>query len=217
MKIPHYFNNILYRQAASIAARTVLVRFYGVIATFFAHLLLWRFGAKVGRDLRVSGRMRCFNKGRIIIGRYIRINSGPDNNYVGGDRRTNLWVSPGAQLEIEDGVALSNTTIVARASVKICQDTFIGGGCDIYDNDFHEVHPDDREARVGNIGIAPVVIGPRAFIGGHTIILKGVHIGEGAVIGAGSLVSKDVPPFQVWAGRPARFVKQLPQAQTENL
>ena len=208
---------MLYPQTASIAARIVSVRFWGVIATLFAHLLLWRFGAKVGRGLRISGRLRCFNKGSIVIGIEVRINSGPDNNYVGGDRRTNLWVSPGAQLEIEDGVALSNTTIVARASVKICQDTFIGGGCDIYDNDFHELHPFDRSARVGNVGVAPVVIGPRAFIGGHTIILKGVHIGEGAVIGAGSLVTKDVPAFQVWAGRPACFVKELPRAQVENL
>ena len=63
--------------------------------------------------------------------------------------------------------------------------------------------------------MGPVEIGPRAFIGGHTIILKGVTIGEGAVIGAGTLVAKDVPPYEVWAGRPAKRIKQLPRADVE--
>lgn len=199
------------RQVASIAAQTVWVRLWNRIDCLSARFLLWCYGASIGHNLRISGRLRCLNKGTIIIGDDVRINSGPNNNYVGGDRRTNLWVAPGARLVIEDKAAISNTTIVVRASVHIRHDTFIGGGCDIYDNDFHEIHMDDRKTRRGNIGLAPVVIGPCAFVGGHTIILKGVNIGEGAVIGAGSLVVKDVPPYQVWAGRPAKFVKQLPQ------
>ena len=43
---------------------------------------------------------------------------------------------------------------------------------------------------------------PRSFIGGHTLILKGVTIGECAVVGAGSVVTRDIGPYEVWAGNP---------------
>ena len=65
--------------------------------------------------------------------------------------------------------------------------------------------PGNRGARS-----APVVIHRRAFVGGHSILLKGASIGEAAVVGAGSVVRTAVPPQQVWAGNPARFLAPLP-------
>lgn len=49
---------------------------------------------------------------------------------------------------------------------------------------------------------------PRAFIGTNTIVCADVTIGEGAVVGAGSIVTKDIPPYEIWAGNPARFIKK---------
>lgn len=46
-------------------------------------------------------------------------------------------------------------------------------------------------------------------MGAHTIILKGVHIGKGAVIGAGSVVTKNIPENEIWAGNPAKFIKKV--------
>ena len=51
-------------------------------------------------------------------------------------------------------------------------------------------------------------IGRNAYIGANVIICKPVTIGEGAIVGAGSVVTKDIPPFEVWAGNPARFIKK---------
>jgi acetyltransferase-like isoleucine patch superfamily enzyme len=55
----------------------------------------------------------------------------------------------------------------------------------------------------------PVVIRDGAFIGAHTIVLKGVTIGERSVVGAGSVVTKDIPDGEIWAGNPARFIRKL--------
>ena len=61
-------------------------------------------------------------------------------------------------------------------------------------------------------------IGDKAWIGGGAIILPGVSIGEGAVVGAGSVVTRDVPAYALVAGNPARVVRlRLPEAQVEAL
>ena len=59
-----------------------------------------------------------------------------------------------------------------------------------------------RHLRLGTVHIKE-----NAFIGCNTVICNSVTIGEGAIVGAGSVVTKDVPPFQVWAGNPARYIK----------
>lgn len=53
-----------------------------------------------------------------------------------------------------------------------------------------------------------ITIMPRAFIGTNTIVCADVTIGEGAVVGAGSIVTKDIPPYEIWAGNPAQFIKK---------
>lgn len=55
----------------------------------------------------------------------------------------------------------------------------------------------------------PILIKEGAFIGAHAIVLKGVTIGKYSVIGAGSVITKDIPDNEVWAGNPARFIKKL--------
>ncbi|WP_212635306.1 acyltransferase [Pseudozobellia thermophila] len=54
-----------------------------------------------------------------------------------------------------------------------------------------------------------MVIKDRAFIGAYSIILKGVTIGENAIVGAGSVVTKSVPDNQIWAGNPAKFIRSI--------
>lgn len=54
-----------------------------------------------------------------------------------------------------------------------------------------------------------IVIKEHAFLGARTVITKSVTIGEHSVVGAGSVVTKDIPPYQIWAGNPARFIKNI--------
>ena len=65
----------------------------------------------------------------------------------------------------------------------------------------------------GRTEIEPIVIGDDVWIGSRSLIMKGVHIGNGAIIAAGSVVTKDVPAYEIWGGNPAHFLKsRLPGA-----
>ena len=59
----------------------------------------------------------------------------------------------------------------------------------------------------GDTEVKPIVIGNDVWIGSRSLIMKGVTIGDGAIIAAGSVVTKDVPPYEIWGGNPAHFLK----------
>ena len=158
----------------------------------------------------IHGRLKIYGHGKIVLGEGVTINSSASSNPIGGDCRTIFSIVPGAVLTIGNRVGISNSAIVCHNSITLGDDVVIGGNVKIYDTDFHRLSEgcrelDDRKAaRKG-----AVVIRDRAFIGAHSIVLKGVTIGEGAVIGAGSVVTKDVPSMTVVGGIPARVIKKI--------
>lgn len=182
------------------------------LSTLWARLMLAVWGAVGGAGLCIYGRIRLYNAGELILGRRVRLSSGSTNNYVGGDRRLSLFIGPKGCLTIGDNCGISNSTIVCMEEVTLLPGTFIGGGCNLYDTDFHPVDAEGRDQR-GAGACGPIRIGPRAFVGGHSTILKGVTIGEGAVIGAGSLVTRAVPPYEIWAGVPAKRIRSLSEQE----
>jgi acetyltransferase-like isoleucine patch superfamily enzyme len=169
-------------------------------------------GARVGHGLRVRGpiHLHCHRTGSIRIGDFCRMHSGFGGNPVGGSRVA-IWVGPGARLVLGNRVGLSNATIVCTDEVTIGDEVLLGGDTRIYDTDFHSLDPEER-SRPGNPGArtAPVVVHPRAFVGGHSILLKGSVLGPGAVLGAGSVLRSRTGEREIWAGNPARLVRDLP-------
>jgi maltose O-acetyltransferase len=109
-----------------------------------------------------------------------------------------------ASIEIEDGVWINNNAVIIaeRGSIRIGANTVIGTEFTVYDSDFHDLHPERRLA--GTHECAPVNIGKNVFIGSRVTVLKGVSIGDNAVIGAGCVVSKDVPEGSVYVGHSSR-------------
>jgi maltose O-acetyltransferase len=76
----------------------------------------------------------------------------------------------------------------------------------LMDNAFHRLEPERRNEVPPS---APIVIGNNVWLGARTIVLPGVTIGHDSVIGAGSVVTRDVPPRTLSAGVPARPIKNL--------
>jgi acetyltransferase-like isoleucine patch superfamily enzyme len=82
----------------------------------------------------------------------------------------------------------------------------------IFDHDFHALDFEARRSPVNDqrgVKCRPITIGDDVLIGTNVTVLKGVHIGCRAIIGAGSVVTCDVPADEVWAGNPVRFIKKL--------
>jgi acetyltransferase-like isoleucine patch superfamily enzyme len=169
-------------------------------------------GAELKSPAHVNGRIivNVTRKGRMKIGRGVRINSGERFNIIGRPQKTVFWVS--GELEIGDHVGLSATAIICKHKIVIGSGTKIGGNTVIYDTDFHSLNWEVRRDSIRDSAEArskPVSIGSDVFIGAHSTILKGVHIGDRSIIGAGSVISHDIPSDEIWAGNPAIFIRSL--------
>jgi acetyltransferase-like isoleucine patch superfamily enzyme len=129
----------------------------------------------------------------------------------------------GGQINIGNNCYVGiGTKIWSGELVTIGNNVLISHNCDIIDSDTHEIDYIERATRSaelmkngpldtkGNILTKPIIINDYAWISFNVAILKGVTIGKGAIVAAGSLVTKDVPAFTVVAGNPAVIIKQLP-------
>lgn len=83
----------------------------------------------------------------------------------------------------------------------------IGKGVTITQDTTILTHYLDPTKKGRNYNLGRVIIEEDAFIGCNVVICNSVTIGQGAIVGAGSIVTKDIPPYQVWAGNPARYIK----------
>lgn len=159
---------------------------------------------------RIKGKIFITGHGTIVIGNHIRINSCLESNPIGGDTRTVFNTFNHGTITIGDNSGISNCAICSRERVEIGKNVMIGGGTQIFDNDFHSLALNNRLfQKEQDIPTKPVIIKDGVFIGARCIILKGVTIGYNSVIGAGSVLTKNVPDNEIWAGNPASLIRRL--------
>lgn len=173
--------------------------------------MLKRKKVSTGTNLKINGRI-CIHGSpqRIKIGNNVIINSDENINPTSGFHHTHLCAAEHGSIIIGNNVGMSHVNITSHNHIEIQDDVMLGSGVKIWDTDFHSL---DYETRIhkGDTGArtAPIMIKKGAFIGACAMILKGVTIGEYAVIGAGAVVTKDVPCNEVWAGNPAKFIRRI--------
>ena len=143
-----------------------------------------------------SGRSKIYilKEGRLIIRGY---------NQIG--RGSLIWILEGGKIEFKGNSSTSgNNMFIAKKSITIGRDCAIAFGVTISDHDFHKTYNSGKE----NPETLPVVIGDRVWIGMNATILKGVTIGDGAIVAAGAVVTRDIPERTMVAGVPAKIIKR---------
>jgi acetyltransferase-like isoleucine patch superfamily enzyme len=167
-----------------------------------------------GKDCRFTSNARVFNHpGNPSL---IQLNNGV---FIDGT----LEVYERGKLVIDDYTFFGNSRIYCANSI------LIGKGCWISDHVFimdSNLHPTSAKRRFqdainfskgifpdvySNIANAPIVIQNSVWIGANSVVLKGVTIGEGAIVGAGSVVTKDVAPWTIVGGNPAKLIREIPE------
>ncbi|MEB3196440.1 MAG: acyltransferase [Candidatus Sericytochromatia bacterium] len=150
----------------------------------------------LGSPILVTGWPEISNDGELHVGKGFSLMS--------QIARISIGIYPGATVRIGENVVINNGTIMsARLGITIEDGAGIGYHALLLDSDGHGLTP------LEPIQEGPIHIGRHAWIGSRAIILQGVTVGEFAIVATGAVVTRDVPPFAVVAGVPAKVVKQL--------
>ncbi len=168
-------------------------------------------GVRFGRRFRIFGvpiLQRVANS-EILLGDGLELRSTPRSNPL-APRSPCVFATrrPGALIRVGVDCGFSGSVVVAATRIEIGDRVLVGSNATIMDTDFHPLSPQARKNRAEPI-TRPIRIEDDVFIGTQAMILKGVTVGRGAVIGAGAVVTRDVPPFTIVAGNPACVVGEV--------
>jgi len=176
-------------------------------------------GIEFGSNMQIPNKIYISGKGNIKIGDDFRFTSGDNLNPICRNIKGSIHTANNeASVTIGNRVGISSSCIWSNSSIFIGDDVNIGGDCIIMDND---AHPHDYIKRrrsffkrageddISNIiPTSPIIIENDVWIGARCIVLKGVHIGPRTIIGAGSVVVKDIPADCVAGGNPCKVLSR---------
>ena len=158
-----------------------------------------RRATSVASTVRMTGRPVLFNAGTMVIADRARL--------VSTVAKLELATGPGGRIEIGERAFINyGTSLGASLAVTTGANCLIGTHCLIIDDDFHRLEPERRSERPEP---KPIVIEDNVWLGARVIVLPGVTIGEGSAIGAGSVVTRDIPPRSLAVGVPAKVIRDL--------
>ncbi len=163
---------------------------------------------EVARSARLRTRVVFRGRGTLRIGEGAVLGDAgagrPGAPILLAARNAGSWIGIGARARLANGVEM-----IATERIEIGARFLVGAGARILDSDFHGVTREERGAAGRS---SPVLIGNDVWLGMSAMVLKGVSIGDRAVIGAVSVVVRDVPAGAVVAGHPARLLAMYAQA-----
>jgi acetyltransferase-like isoleucine patch superfamily enzyme len=155
----------------------------------------WRFTTLKSPAL-LTGWPDISNDGELHVGKGFAL--------LGHIHRCSLGIFKGAVIRIGDNVVINNGTILSsRIGIEIGEGVAIGYHCLILDSDGHALAPGLP------VSEGPIKIGRHVWLASNVTVLQGVTIGDFAVVATGSVVTKDVPPYAVVAGTPAKVLRYV--------
>lgn len=137
-----------------------------------------------------------------------RVELGPDVWLRTEHNPNRLTTFPGARIRIGRRALINGAMLHAKTSIEIGDDSMVGFGSRLLDSDLHPIDIETPERT------EPIRIGERVWIGSDVTITRGVTIGEDAIVGARSVVTRDVPPRTLVVGAPAKTVRELARRPT---
>lgn len=193
----------------TFAFRRIKILFY----RYWNRLLFSMAGVDYKENMRVFNRfyLSVTPSSKVKIGKNFVFASGDNINRISRNIRGCICAGPNATVTIGDNVGISASSIRAKESITIKDHVKIGADCILLDTDSHNVDYMIRRSAedYGSSKSAPIVIEEDVLIGTRCIILKGVTIGARSIIGAGSVVTKSIPPDSIAAGNPCKVIRTL--------
>lgn len=195
----------------------IIIKFFNdliSVKNLFYNIALFRYNrVSYGSIPKIVGTILISNQGEFIVGQNVTFNSTPKSNFVGLSKKCSIGITQLGILKIGNCSGFSGISIYCSKSITIGNYVNCGGNVSIWDSDFHPLNYEDRRLhKTEKINSKEIVINDDVFIGANSIILKGVTIGARSIIGAGSVVTKDVPVDEIWAGNPAKFIRRITQS-----
>ena len=173
--------------------------------SFWARLSAYWWGIDLGSDCTFAGQP-CFRRhpeSRISINASCKFNSSPISNLIGVNRPCIIaTLREGAEIKIGLGCGFSGTVIGCGTRIVLGENVRCSANTLITDTDWHI-----EDERAGPN--APVIIERGVWLGVNVTVLKGVTIGEKTLVGAGSVVTRSLPPNVMAAGCPARVIRPI--------
>ena len=176
------------------------------INTIYIKLKVILFGIKMGKGCEFYGNLRLYRRpnSSIFIGDNCRFRSISDSNLIGINHKCIIAThQAGAVIRIGNNCGFSGTVIGAFTEINIGNNVRCGANTVITDGDWHS---DDR--RTGQS--KPVLLCDDVWLGLNVVVLKGVTIGKNSLIGANSVVTKDIPENVIAGGNPCKILKYIP-------
>lgn len=182
------------------------------LSSYFNRLRLWLYGIKIGKNCVIHGLLyiRLFKTAKVSIGDNFYMSNGDNVNALASNKRGSFYATSDAEITIGDNVGMSSTVLWCHKRISIGNNVKIGANVYLIDTDSHSLDFVKRRNPMTDWSEPKeIVIGDDAFIGMNSIILKGVHIGVRAIIGAGSVVTQDIPEDCIAGGNPAKIIKRF--------
>jgi acetyltransferase-like isoleucine patch superfamily enzyme len=193
--------------------------FYKIIRSFYHLFTDYIYPAIIGnkKGVTIKGHIKVrnlplikiANGASIIIENNVTLNSRNQGYHLNMHSPVKLYASvPGAEIIIGENSRIHGTCIHSSQKISLGKNCLIAANTQIFDSSGHDTSFPNIENRIHTTGTTkPINIGNNVWIGINCIILPGVSIGDGSVIAAGSIVVKDIPPYVVAGGNPAKVIK----------